>query len=391
MAYPVFPHFTSKQVNNRIFFYDHEYWRFIIYDLNEKRWLNPIRNYNSDFGLFCSTCPNYWRDMACMAPNLIDRITILGYTYMGENVGGRDGFVGVAERIYKVAEQFLDDIPYTQAELLYECVDCAIDLQSIDSVSEKEVIEYINAKKQKAKMSSLIRYTQDFKTEKLLNQYLPPLEFDEDEMEIAIFLAKQYPLHVKQIAKILSTHFLTNLFAMVGHNKTEEIVTDYLKWCDVLEKEPSFSGNFIKKYAEVERLYKDKKEKITAKAMRKNQQKRELVFSAHGLTVVVPLTLEELIEEGHAQHNCVGEYGYNERIAEGKRYIVFIRDENDIEQSLVTCEIDACDGEIIQFLLAYNNELYECKDSKLRERLEAYQDDYQEYLFNMWRKHEEDA
>ena len=44
----------------------------------------------------------------------------------------------------------------------------------------------------------------------------------------------------------------------------------------------------------------------------------------HGLAVVLPMNVKQLIDEGNAMHNCIGGMGYDERIVSGKSLIVFL-------------------------------------------------------------------
>ena len=47
-------------------------------------------------------------------------------------------------------------------------------------------------------------------------------------------------------------------------------------------------------------------------------------LSKHGLTVVLPMSVQSLIDEGNAMRNCIGGMGYDEKIAKGKSLIVFL-------------------------------------------------------------------
>ena len=44
----------------------------------------------------------------------------------------------------------------------------------------------------------------------------------------------------------------------------------------------------------------------------------------HGLAVVLPMNVRQLIDEGNAMRNCIGRNGYDERIVSGKSLIVFL-------------------------------------------------------------------
>lgn len=44
----------------------------------------------------------------------------------------------------------------------------------------------------------------------------------------------------------------------------------------------------------------------------------------HGLTVVLPMSVQSLIDEGNAMRNCIGRMGYDKKIASGQSLIVFL-------------------------------------------------------------------
>lgn len=47
-------------------------------------------------------------------------------------------------------------------------------------------------------------------------------------------------------------------------------------------------------------------------------------LKAHGLAVVLPINVKQLIDEGNAMYNCIGRNGYDKRICDGKSLIVFL-------------------------------------------------------------------
>lgn len=94
--------------------------------------------------------------------------------------------------------------------------------------------------------------------------------------------------------------------------------------------------------------------------------------------VIVPQTIEELIAEGNAQHNCVGEYwtrNYGNDIESGimSRGVVFIRRKDNPSESYITCDFSLDDKYICQYLGQYNNCIFD--DDAL-----AFKKEYQQYL-----------
>lgn len=66
-------------------------------------------------------------------------------------------------------------------------------------------------------------------------------------------------------------------------------------------------------------------------------------------------TCEELVEEGRTLHHCVGaSTRYMERMAEGKRWILFLRKKEEIGKPYYTIEIDMENDQIIQWYSEYD-------------------------------------
>lgn len=64
-------------------------------------------------------------------------------------------------------------------------------------------------------------------------------------------------------------------------------------------------------------------------------------------TFIFAKNSQELINEGEILHHCVGRMGYNQKIANGKVFIVFVREEKD--KPLYTMEISSKFDKILQF------------------------------------------
>lgn len=75
------------------------------------------------------------------------------------------------------------------------------------------------------------------------------------------------------------------------------------------------------------------------------------------LIVVVPQSIDDLVNEGIQQHNCVGEY-YNESIADEEDFIFFIRKKSNPKKSYITCRYSISDKELAEINTKYNQEDY---------------------------------
>lgn len=87
-----------------------------------------------------------------------------------------------------------------------------------------------------------------------------------------------------------------------------------------------------------------------------------------GLCIVVPGTLETIIEEGESQHNCVG--GYIQRVANGETDVIFVRTIERPDKSYITVEVDPVTGKIRQAREKYNREV---QAGEAREFLKAFE------------------
>lgn len=70
--------------------------------------------------------------------------------------------------------------------------------------------------------------------------------------------------------------------------------------------------------------------------------------------IVVPKNLDDLVEEGKKQHNCVGSY-YNDSINRGENQIYFIRKKDDPTKNYITCQYSVCQMHTIQLKRYANN------------------------------------
>ena len=74
--------------------------------------------------------------------------------------------------------------------------------------------------------------------------------------------------------------------------------------------------------------------------------------------VVVPQKLDDLIDEGKQQNNCVGHY-YNESILGGENLILFIRHSNSPKKSYITCRYNIKKQDIVEYRYKNNQDINE--------------------------------
>lgn len=142
-------------------------------------------------------------------------------------------------------------------------------------------------------------------------------------------------------------------FAELGTNNCFRLINNYYHICELMGTTPA-KGDFVRNYVEAKRSYKLRKQEFDDKSIEVFQRRRmsALSFEDNRCQVIVPFTAKEIIDEGDAQHNCVGRI-YLSRVKEGRTHIVFVRLKNNPNHSYITCEISTR-GEIVQYL-AFGN------------------------------------
>lgn len=118
-------------------------------------------------------------------------------------------------------------------------------------------------------------------------------------------------------------------------------------------------------------IIKAEDKKRESQAIRESQLKYlELEkINSHGLRVVIPLSIEELEDEGNQQSNCVGNF-YNNDICNGNCIIYFIRAEDKLEKSYITCRYNFDEEETEEALARFNNNYEDERVDEIIERVD---------------------
>lgn len=120
----------------------------------------------------------------------------------------------------------------------------------------------------------------------------------------------------------------------------------YINYKDYLNMSNSMYGKIKNKYPKALKtehdklslkynLYTEYKNDLTLFNVSKEYQ--DLKYKDSKYSIIIPETSADIIEEGVNQSNCVA--SYVEKVVEGKTLIVFMRDNNNLEESLVTIEV----------------------------------------------------
>lgn len=160
---------------------------------------------------------------------------------------------------------------------------------------------------------------------------------------------------------LVTKTYIDDLATVFDQRDARKAIEDYVTNCKALEIEPCLKGNILTLFANTARLYEQKKDELTAKALHKMAKRYEWLgeFSCNGMGVVVFETPEDFATEGETQHNCVNRYGYLEEMAKGKTIICGVRKLDDIDAPYITCEVSLNEKGtpigVAQYYRAFNN------------------------------------
>lgn len=175
-------------------------------------------------------------------------------------------------------------------------------------------------------------------------------------------IAFQFMVEYPDFAITLVTKtYIDDLATVFDQRDARKAIEDYVTNCKALEIEPCLKGNILTLFANTARLYEQKKDELTAKALHKMAKRYEWLgeFSCNGMGVVIFETPEDFATEGETQHNCVNRYGYLEEMAKGKTIICGVRKLDDIDTPYITCEVglneEGTPIGVVQYYRAFNN------------------------------------
>ena len=124
--------------------------------------------------------------------------------------------------------------------------------------------------------------------------------------------------------------------------------TDYPdNWYEIVNPDRTFEQNL-----ELLKIAMDKQ--LEKKIITTEDKGRTITeLSNNEFTIVVPEKLEDLIDEGKQQHNCVGSH-YNKSIADGENFIYFIRHTEDKTKSYITNRFNITYRRTVETLATFN-------------------------------------
>lgn len=155
--------------------------------------------------------------------------------------------------------------------------------------------------------------------------------FDKDTiLEHINYIYKQCNIDkiIKNSVKKYEWHIEENLFELTSI--INYCIENDINWCSLIDDNRTLIDNT----STLENMIKEQKNKLLTKNLQKLNFLNNLEINDY--IIVIPQTIEDLILEGKQQNNCVGHY-YNDSIIDGANLIYFMRDKNNINNSIVTC------------------------------------------------------
>ena len=158
-----------------------------------------------------------------------------------------------------------------------------------------------------------------------------------------------------------------SLLLYIDHLKTFEaidgmgfILREIIDYCrmmsEISPRYEKYPRHFLTTHRIATRNYNRLKQEFDEKEFSK-RIKPEMEYSYGNYVFIYPKSTEEIKDEAVQQNNCVA--SYIDRVIKGTCDILFMRDKNMIDKSLVTCEVR--NGKIIQYRQHYN---YQCNPSQ---------------------------
>lgn len=221
----------------------------------------------------------------------------------------------------------------------------------LENADEADIIHFINQMVMNGKGFD-VRNLEKFLKLQPIRQYLPGGELpamSEEVVDATHILLSRYPQYAQSIAALIRNGVLQTCYEL----KVLTMLNTFFQYAYLNGvQNPNVNGNILHKTYLLKKEWQAKQDTIFKSIV--EQLRDKLEYRACGLHVTIPTCEADFIREGEQQHNCVGRYGYYDRMSEGKTIVVFIREDSNPDKSFITCEISPEDGRIEQFYAAYN-------------------------------------
>ncbi len=194
-------------------------------------------------------------------------------------------------------------------------------------------------------------------------------EYGEFRLKILLGICRKFNLNYTKAKGYLNKH-----------NKNLQLWKDYL---DMAKRLSYDLKNDVVLYPKALQKSHDEAAKIIEMVIHKEQAEKmkeitsklrsRYTFEYGDFSIVIPETMQEIIDEGKALKHCVG--GYAERHAAGKLAILFIRHKSTPDTPFVTMEVH---GIHVQQVHGYRNDIGKPLPSSVKEFVE----EFKKYIIN---------
>lgn len=133
------------------------------------------------------------------------------------------------------------------------------------------------------------------------------------------------------------------------------LVRNYYKKCHAMYGQVKIQPNILSNYAHILYLYEEYSKTHYDEILQKMNDVSALYFQSGNYMVRPLLTKKDFHDEATYQNNCV-ERLYMNKVYSGYTHVVVVRNVNNPDTPLVTCEVSN-DGEIIQYLGRFNSSI----------------------------------
>ena len=223
-----------------------------------------------------------------------------------------------------------------------------------DLILNKKIINYVKEQHRGVYIASRV------------NEYVARLEYQsyldtlpEWASNVFINLVREKNLPIDYIKSALNRIVNEHADALWGSslctivNNTKNMISQYYSISMQLYDKVEVERNFLTKYAILQYLQVEYKNKHYNEGLSKANDKPWLYFENEEYFARPILTKEDFHFEGENQHNCV-ERLYMERVYNKNTHIVSIRLKRAPKETCITCEVSN-DGRIIQYLERFNS------------------------------------
>jgi len=134
--------------------------------------------------------------------------------------------------------------------------------------------------------------------------------------------------------------YIDNLMTFEALDNFHDVISELLDYCNMMSKiSPKYEKypkNFLTTHKIASRNYNRLKQQFIEEDFKKVIDTK-LEYTYDDYKIIYPKTTQDIKDEAVQQNHCVASYIQN--VIDGKTHILFLRNKNDIERSLITLEV----------------------------------------------------